>query len=392
MQNPTGFRGTFILKRQVLVLALLILILLYASALIQAQEQLIKVGLINETNSVKLLSPSGIKLETSDGYTLNLDSKTSFYFEKEDESIRINNYYFDSDYILVSPLDEGEFLNLESRDYNGIIKLLNNGETMTVINKVSLTDYLASVIGSEIDPNWSLEALKAQAVVARTYALRNLDANVSKGYHLCNTIYSQSYKGHHVTTSKIYQAVEETKGEVLTYNQKLIHAVYHSNAGGETAQGSIIWGGDTPYLQSVDSNDYVAPNYEWQKKYSSSKLKEILAEKEVKLTEIREIKLKDLGPSGRPGKVVIEGAQQQISIDSSKFRFWLNLRSTKFTVTKLKTEFLFKGKGWGHGVGMSQWGAYQMAKEGYNYREILEHYYQNTKLVKNHVGGIEDES
>ena len=374
------------------IMICLLLLLFSKFNLIYAAEKPIKIGLVNNAKNIKIVSQSGIKVKTSDGYSLDLSDKTSFGFEKTDKFIRINNYYFDSDYIQILPQSKNQFLKIDSRDYRGTIKLLNKEQTMTVINKVGLTDYLASVIGSEIDPKWPLEALKAQAVVARTYALRNLNSHASKGYHLSNTIYSQAYKGNHVTTPKVYQAVNQTAGEVLTYNGKLISAVYHSNAGGQTAKGSIIWGGDTPYLQSVDSSDYFAPHYQWEKKYSNSEIKRILADNKVKLEKIKEIILKGLGPSKRPTEVVVEGKENKVRIDSSKFRFWLKLRSTKFVLTKLKDGYLFRGNGWGHGVGMSQWGAYQMAKEGANYQEILEHYYQNTKLVKKDVGGINDES
>nr|WP_275579370.1 SpoIID/LytB domain-containing protein [Halanaerobacter jeridensis] len=271
------------------------------------------------------------------------------------------------------------------------MQLINKKQTITVVNKVKMADYLASVIGSEIDPKWPEAALRAQAVVARTYALRNLNSYLSQGYHLSNTIYSQVYKGHRVTTPKVYQAVKDTAGQVLTYRGELISAVYHSNAGGKTAQGAVIWGGETPYLQSVDSKDYDAPNYQWQKKYSREELKKILSSKGIKISKIDRIGLQGLGPSGRAEKVVINDGQQEVSVDSSKFRFWLNLRSTKFSMERYEQGYVFIGKGWGHGVGMSQWGAYQMAKEGSTYQEILHHYYQNTKLVKKDVGGIDNE-
>ena len=221
--------------------------------------------------------------------------------------------------------------------------------------------------------------------------MRNLNSHASKGYHLSNTIYSQVYKGHHVTTPRLYQAVRETAGEVLTYQGQLISAVYHSNAGGKTAQGAVIWGGNHPYLQSVKSKDHRAPNYQWEKKYKQEQLIKILTAQGFDLATIEKINLTGRGPSGRARGVVLTGRNKTIEVDSSDFRFWLDLRSTKFSVTRVNNGYVFKGKGWGHGVGMSQWGACQMAKEGHAYQEILDHYYQNTKLVKKDVGGIDNE-
>ena len=388
MKNLAGFNS--LVYKNVTIFILIIMMLILSTSLVQAEDKIIKVGLANETENIEISSGQGIKIKTSDGYSLHLTETTHFEFKKVGQFVRINNYFFASDYILVYPLGE-KMLTIDSREYKGSIKLLNNSQTMTVINKVKMIDYLASVIGSEIDPEWPLAALKAQAVVARTYALRNLNSHASQGYHLSNTIYSQVYKGYHVTTDKIYQAVKSTAGQVLTYDGKLISAVYHSNAGGKTAQGAVIWGGDTPYLQSVNSNDHYAPNYKWQKKYSITEIIEILNAKGISLTTINRIGFQGLGPSGRSEKIVIDGNGQEVSVDSSDFRFWLNLRSTKFSIEKYDNGYLFKGKGWGHGVGMSQWGAYQMAKEGSAYQEILYHYYQNTKLVKKDVGGIDNE-
>mgnify|MGYP006279733787 CR=1 FL=1 len=389
MKELTIFNN-FATRKVVIILALLCITLVVNTNFVQAEDKIMEIGLINNSQSVELNAKQGIRLETSDGYSLELTKLTHFKFERTGQFIKINNYFFASDYIMVTPLG-GQLLNFKARNYNGRFKLINNPQGITVVNKVAMTDYLASVIGSEIDPDWPLAALKAQAVVARTYALRNLDSHASKGYHLSNTIYSQAYKGYHVTTPKLYQAVRETAGEVLTYQGQLISAVYHSNAGGETAQGAVIWGGNTPYLQSVKSKDHVAPNYQWQKKYSQKQLKRILNSKQVHLNKINEINLAGLGPSGRAKEVIIVGDKQKIKVDSSDFRFWLDLRSTKFSVNKVNNGYLFKGKGWGHGVGMSQWGAYQMAQEGYTYQKILDHYYQNTKLVKKDVGGIDDE-
>lgn len=373
-----------------MVFILLVTLLTLTSNLGQAEDKIIKVGLMNNTKKLKIIAEDGLELKTSNGYNLALNDAKKFIFIKTGEFIRINNYFFASNNILVSPLGK-ELVKIEKRGYKGTIKLINNKRGITVVNKVGMKDYLASVIGSEIDPKWPLAALKAQAVVARTYALRNLNAYASKGYHLSNTTYSQAYKGDHVTTEKIYKAVNETKREVLTYDGNLISAVYHSNAGGKTAQGEVIWGGQTPYLQSVSSKDEYAPNYKWQKKYSTVELEKILAQQDIKISTIDKIYLAGVGPSGRAKEVILSNKRKNIVIDSSEFRFWLDLRSTKFSIEKLSEGYLFKGKGWGHGVGMSQWGAYQMAKTGSTYQGILAHYYQNTKLVKKDVGGIDDE-
>lgn len=250
------------------------------------------------------------------------------------------------------------------------------------VEKIELEEYLVGVVAAEMPASFNSEALKAQAVLARTYALKK----ISKGEKLTDTVSTQAYidKGQMQNKwgneyskyyNKIVSAVNSTKGQVVKYKGNYIEALYHATSNGKTESAKEVWGQDIPYLKSVDSS--------WDKKTSAylkienkefNVLMKILGIDIDKSTNI-EILSKD--ESGRVSKIKVKDK----IYTGVEFRTLLNLRSTDFDITITENGLEVITRGYGHGVGMSQYGANEMAKLGYNYKDIINHYYQNIKIT-----------
>lgn len=255
----------------------------------------------------------------------------------------------------------------------------SNGEVITI----ALEDYVIGVVAAEMPASFNSEALKAQAVLARTYALNYKKEN----RHLTDTTATQVYKDnsqlkklwgsdYNKYYQKVKNAVLATKGVVLTYNGDYIEAFYHSTSNGKTEDALNVFGVSYPYLKSVDSS--------WDKNVSS--YERVITEELSTLNSILGIELTPSNftitknASGRVATLTVAGE----IFTGVEIRTLLGLRSTDFTLEVSNNQVKITTRGYGHGVGMSQYGANEMAKLGYNYRSILNHYYQGVtfKTIK----------
>lgn len=250
------------------------------------------------------------------------------------------------------------------------------------VEQIELEEYLVGVVAAEMPASFNSEALKAQAVLARTYALKK----ISKGEKLTDTVSTQAYidknemqnkwgNEYSKYYNKIVSAVNSTKGQVVKYNGNYIEALYHSTSNGKTENAKEVWGQDIPYLKSVDSS--------WDKKTTSylkienkefNTLMKVLGINFDKNTNI-EILSRD--ESGRVSEVKVADK----TYTGVEFRTLLNLRSADFDISVTDNGVEIITRGYGHGVGMSQYGANEMAKLGYNYKDIINHYYTNVKIT-----------
>jgi len=304
-----------------------------------------------------------------------------------------------SSIIRLVPKDEKNLVRVNGKRYrDSIIIKKEKNKTLTVINEVGLENYIAGVLPYEIDSGWKLEAIKAQAVVARTYALRNLKKHEQDGYDLCNTVHCQVYGGVEGEKDETNLAVEKTRGEVLTYKGNLANTFYHACCGGHTENPVYVWTDfeDNPeYLKGVECKFCVkSKHYNWSNDVEESFIRKKLIEKGYKnIGKILKIEFSERTESKRAKYVKIyykdrfTGKSSDVKINSAFFRLAIDpwtIKSTKFlSIKKIdKNTFRFTGQGWGHGVGMCQWGAKVMADEGYNYKEILNFYYPGTKIEK----------
>lgn len=161
----------------------------------------------------------------------------------------------EKDRITIRTLDSSSYICIKQKWYKGTIHIINNNGDMTVINDVGIEDYVRGVTPAEMPSSWNMEALKAQAIAVRSYAIANLGKHASQGFDLLDSTMDQVYNGVLAETSATNKAVDETKGLVLTYNNKIISTMYSASAGGQTKSALQAWGNDIPYLQSVKSYD-----------------------------------------------------------------------------------------------------------------------------------------
>ena len=292
----------------------------------------------------------------------------------------------------------------KNRRYAGELRVLLNDQKLQIINYLKLEKYLKSVVGSEMPKEFPLAALQAQAIAARTYALKLLGKNEVFDIH--STQASQVYLGLEAETAKINRAVRSTSSLALFYENKLIEAVFHSSSGGRTENSGQVWKYQLPYLRSVIDYDQNSTKYRWSKKISSSELDKIFSD----IGGLNSIQIKKKSNSDRVLVIKLYGPNGTKNISGKNLRKNLKLLSNKFDVNlkfnhinlenklnfdnkvvgnsalkplpPIPTDYflLVKGYGAGHGVGMSQWGAKAMAERGANFRKILRHYYTGVQI------------
>jgi len=301
----------------------------------------------------------------------------------KDGRINLGGYGFPNESIELASSSPMEF---DGKKFRGTFIIKKKKGELLLINNVGLSRYLYGVLPAEVPPGWHSEALKAQAVAARTFAVNKKINNKNKDYDLNCTVLSQVYKGLDIEHEQTNRAVDKTEGEIISYRGKVIQAFFHANSGGKTASSEEVWGGKLNYLKAVDDR-YAerGSHYTWEISMPPSEISEALSKKGIETGEIYEIKVMDRSESGRVGKMNIVGSSGRKILKGKNFRSCLgvnNLRSTNFDVTRDGGAFLFKGYGWGHGVGLSQEGAKEMAERGRSYKDIITHFYPGTKVVK----------
>jgi stage II sporulation protein D len=268
---------------------------------------------------------------------------------------------------------------------NGVeIQVAEKG--LVVINELGLEDYLAGIINCEISSQWSMEAVKAQAVVARSYAVFQREARKNLPYHLESTVLDQVYGGCDLEDSRAVRGVRETAGEVLMYDGKVIQAFFHSSCGGHTEAAENVWSFGMPYLRGVDCKYCLtSPSVEWVLTIPLDKLESILRNGGYAVAGLRGIIPLSRNKSGRIESLSIVFENGSVNLSAVDFRKMVGysvIKSTNFDVRISGENAIFSGRGYGHGVGLCQWGAKKRAEDGFNYREILSYYYPGTTQKK----------
>ncbi len=327
-----------------------------------------------------------------------------YVFQKLDSITRI----FSKDNIKINNVEYGKNFYLIKDSYG----------SWTLVQKLSFNDYLRGVLPFEIGSDAPMEALKAQAIIARTWAIYNSDRFKSDNYHLCITTQCQVYKPSFKNNLNIQNAISETRNMIMTYNGNPVNAFYHASNGGISAPSSESWEmKDYPYfLAKYDliggrnnkfnsyfknkkslrnfifdkNNKYLGSNhylFRWTKKISSTQILNLINKQNSSFQKDKTIDLKimERGQSGRVIKLEIRqsGRTDPLTLNKDNIRKYLKfLPSNLFIIDKLSDDFwLFAGGGFGHGVGLSQSGAIEMAKLGFNYERILRHYYEGINIT-----------
>lgn len=270
-------------------------------------------------------------------------------------------------------------IEVDGKKYYGGVSVNKAKDSLTVINLVSLEEYLLGVVSKEMSPSYPLEALKAQTVAARSFALKNRGRHVKEGFDLCSTTHCQIYVGV-ADFNSIDKAIDETRGEVLIYKEKIVDTNFHADSGGMTEDVANVWGRATPYLVAV--KEMIQLGTPWTVTIPA---KDFSAQ--LNIDAVKSIKLSKLTIGKGASDRTSSGRVQSAQINNKKFtgnelRQKFSLPSTLFDMKLNGGEVIFTGYGRGHGVGMSQVGARDYAKDGWSYEKILKHYYKDTKLKK----------
>lgn len=268
--------------------------------------------------------------------------------------------------------------NAKMRRYDNdlIVKLSKDKKTLLLINDITEDNYLAGVVQSEAGgASDNVEFFKVQAICCRSYMNRFRDKHIKEGYNLCDDVNCQVYLSR-ANKSQCIEGTSQTHGEIIVdEDDKIIETLFHSNSGGQTANSEDVWGNKIPYLRSVvDSFSIGKPNYQWEKEIKEKDWLNYFKSKgiDIKDYNTKQELLNFSQADGRKAKL--------FGIPLTQIRKDFKLKSTFFDVVPWGSNVKLKGKGYGHGVGMSQEGAVNMCEEGYEYWEVIEHYYQGVKI------------
>ncbi|MEN1762278.1 SpoIID/LytB domain-containing protein [Anoxynatronum sibiricum] len=276
-----------------------------------------------------------------------------------------------------SNIPDQSLVQIGQSKYRGSVTAIRKPfENLTVINRLPIEQYLYGVVPREMPHSWSLEALKAQAVAARGFAMANLGKYHDLGFDVCTTVNSQVYGGYASEQSSTNQAVDQTAGIMMTYQGELVIPYYHSNSGGRTESSENVWREAVPYARGVeDSYSLNTTHASWEVSMTYSELEQAMRNSQMDIGEVESVYIDETTENGRVSRLVVVGSQGTQEIIRQENRWVFGLKSHYFDIQLTNGSVIFYGKGFGHGVGMSQYGAKAMAEAGYSWQQILQHYY-----------------
>lgn len=320
-------------------------------------------------------------------------------------------------------------IKINNKRYRGYLTFDTVDKQLAAINNVGLEEYLYGVVPREMPSTFSYEALKAQAVAARSYAVCSVTRNKDKSFDLYDTVSSQVYGGFDAERDNVRKAVDETRGQILLSEGKVVNATYSSSNGGYTADANDVWGAKYKYLISKEDKYSInEPNYNWNFEINANDLINGLKKQGISINSINQIYVKENNNSKRVKTVAIIDGAKEVLVDNNKFKNAIGANKFKSSMYTIEASgvsaamqapendsdgevtVLFEdgvaifissetsekaspspaisadakikiaGHGWGHGVGLSQWGANNMAKAGLKYDEILKFYYDGAEI------------
>ena len=400
-------------------------------------DQLVRIGLAQNVTELKLAIDADMQLwdlsagEDAPQQLPQLEDQVQMQVTCTQDAILVNNGPVGPGPLKLVP--GAALLRWNGRNYRGEFRIVLQNGRMTLINQLPMEDYLRGVVPCEVMPGWPLTALKAQAIAARTYTVANLNRHAATGFDLCDTSHCQVYGGASSEKPTTDQAVLETAGAVLMYKGKVISAFYHDTSGGYTSDAADIWGGNVPYLKAVPDWDSNSPHAQWTRVFNWSELQAVAARSYPQTGTLQQILPVAFGREGRILKLTLKGASGETTITGEQFRNLTGLSSSNIQMAviygpepcitlwwvhgtpypealiadpevpgligdvlnppwdlgdpwewlrdKEPLKVVLKGAGWGHGVGLSQWGAKSMAEKGYNEQQILEYFYPGAKVI-----------
>lgn len=267
---------------------------------------------------------------------------------------------------------------------SGLIHLLRRGKGVLVVNQVDLEEYVKGVVPAEVNSAWHPEMLKVQAVAARTYALYQHMLSAARDYDVAASIQDQVYRGRQGIDARVVEAVESTRGLVVTHQNAPIYAAFSSTAAGITEDAVIVWSKDLPYLKGVECPfDIESPFYQWKVSFKLETLENNLRAQGVPIGTIATMTPLTYSRAGRVATLRVLHSKGELILRGEELRKAVGytvVPSTQFTIESVGREVVLSGYGAGHAVGLCQWGAKELAELGYSFSSILRYYYPGTEL------------
>lgn len=355
-----------------------------------AQEKYVRVAILKNIDGLKLSVRGKYKiLDLASGTVLEEGrSSRRFQLSSHPDGIQIDaKKYLLRRIRLSAGKDITLYLEDKEQRYRGTLDIIQkSNKKFLVVNTIELEQYIRGVLYHEVSHRWPMEAMKAQAVAARTYALYQMKKNKADEYDVTGDIYSQVYGGKSAERFRTNIAVKRTLGEILVYNNKILPAYFHASCGGHTENARNIWGENLPPLAGVPCPFCaLAPHANWKKNFRSKDIQDKLNANGYTLGPVQDIHVVSRNPSGRINNLLFTARDGKTTIiPGIKFRTIIGpntIKSNKYEIVMKGYYFDLIGKGWGHGVGMCQWGVHQMAEERHKYDEILLFYYPGARIV-----------
>jgi len=347
-----------------------------AGSVAAMRPETVRVAILKGNDTVRL-DGTGILLTDGRGMPLKVDMPLEV--KRTRDGLSVNGRSVDG-VVASAPVR----VTVNGKGYRALVEVSAADKGLLVVNELPLEEYLIGLINCEISSAWPMEAVKAQAVIARSYAVYQMQARRGAPYQLESSVMDQVYEGSDVEDSRAARGVQETAGEVLTFDGRTIQAFYHSNCAGHTESSKNVWGTQVSYLQGVPCRYCEEENpIKWELNLPLKKVETQLRAAGGQVSGIRDVKVRGRNESGRVQEVVVESARGRATVPGVAFRKALGygvVKSTNFELRVSGDDLLVSGSGSGHGVGLCQWGAKGRANEGFDYREILSYYYPGVKL------------
>ena len=370
--------------KKILMLAIFLILLPTSIFAKESYDRIdIKVGKsVDAKENLKLKSKCNLNIITSDNQVINStnNKEIEVMFDGKNINVKGKNFKlanFPQDGAFLINSDSPIYVDKIKRNYRGSISFRVNNGKLDIINNVQLDDYLRGVLPKEMSPEFPMESLKAQALCSRSFAINNFNKYIKKGYNLDDTTNSQVYYGKDVEEKSTDKAVETTLGEVIKYDGKIAETIFCASSGGYTVSSSDAWGGNAvPYLISKEDPYSTHP---WEYTLKDSDLKKL------NLSDVFGVNLDSMNTSNRVNNISFSTSKGDITMKAKDFRQKIGntrIKSTLFDIACDNNKIVVKGKGYGHGVGMSQYGAVEMAKKGNTYNDIIGFYFPGTNIEK----------
>ncbi|MBI3288142.1 MAG: SpoIID/LytB domain-containing protein [Elusimicrobia bacterium] len=347
----------------------------------------VQIAIVRQASSARIVPDGGVALVAPEKAAKPLEWKGELRLKPREGGLRLADLNLKSETRLVP--GAGARVKVDGNYYRGALILrLDPGQTVTVIEEIPLEDYLEGVLPHEMDPNWPLESLKAQAVVARTFAYANMGKFRKDGFDLTADTRSQVYRGLTLVNENVRAAVRQTRGEVLGYNGKLMRVYYHACCGGATTDAGAAWGSEGESLRPLkgvkDPWCRASPHMSWSAYFTWADLTAAIAERHALTGPLRGLRISARDAAGYVREFLAKTSGGTTGVRAADLRTALgagemkSVRIRDLAVRKKGVEFF--GSGLGHGVGLCQWGARLQADTGRDYDQILRFYFPGATL------------